>query len=135
MMRNAVLMLFAANLAFAFVAAAQPAQPVNPYANVVARNIFGLTSPSAAEPPVVESPALPKITPTGTMTVFGRWQVLFTVTPAAEAGRAAQKESFVLGEGEAENGIGVIEFHPTAGTILFNNHGTFQELPLEIRSK
>ena len=135
-MKSIALIVFVAGSLVAVAARAQgEATPVNPYAQIVSRNIFGLVLPAPGVPPV-EVPPLPKITPTGTMTIFGKWQVLFTVTPVAEAARTGKAEFFVLSEGETESEICVVQISPADGTVLFNNHGTFLELPLtENRSK
>jgi hypothetical protein len=98
----------------------------NPYAQVVARNIFGLNPPVAAdqdstpvEPPV-------KITPNGIMSIFGQLQVLFKV-----AGKTPGKEdSYILSEGQRQDDIEVTKIDEKNSVVTFNNHGLVQILPL-----
>src|SRR5271154_4980523 len=96
----------------------------NPYAQVVARNIFGLTPPVAVdenatpiEPPV-------KITPNGIMSIFGQLQVLFKV-----AGKPPGQDAYTLSEGERQDDIEVTKIDEKAGIVTFNNRGIVQVLP------
>lgn len=103
----------------------------NPYAPIVTRNMFGLV-PIPAVDPASLAPAtpLPKITPNGTMTLFGKLQVLFKVTGVAAPGQPAKDDFYVMGEGERQDEITVQKIDEKTGTITFNNHGTIQELAL-----
>jgi hypothetical protein len=98
----------------------------NPYAQVVARNIFGLNPPVAADqdPTPVEPPV--KITPNGIMSIFGQLQVLFKV-----AGKTPGKEdSYILSEGQRQDDIEVTKIDEKNSVVTFNNHGLVQILPL-----
>src|SRR5665213_4358358 len=103
------------------------ALPGNPYALIVARNIFALNPPPPppdpnahpAEPPV-------KITPNGVMSILGQWQVLFKTTVA---GKPVEK-SYMLAEGEAQDDIEVVKIDDKAGFVTFNNHGMVEKIPL-----
>ncbi|HUZ06483.1 MAG TPA: hypothetical protein VMV89_03250 [Candidatus Paceibacterota bacterium] len=103
------------------------ALPGNPYALIVARNVFGLRplppppDPNAQpkEPPV-------KITPNGVMSIFGQWQVLFKTTVAGKP----EKKSYMLAEGEAQDDIEVVKIDDKAGFVTFNNHGMLEKIPL-----
>jgi len=100
--------------------------PGNPYAPVVARNIFGLNPAPAVDPnaATVEPPV--KITPNGIMSIFGQLQVLFKV-----AGKPGGKDAFyTLGEGQRQDDIEVTKINENKGIVTFNNHGIVQELPL-----
>lgn len=104
----------------------------NPFSLIVARNIFGLL-PIPTNPPVEASSAVPpaKITPNGIITIFGTAQVLFKVLAAPVLGQPPIREqSYMLGEGESEDGIEVQKINKESAIIIFNNHGTIQELPL-----
>ena len=102
--------------------------PGNPYAIVVARNIFGLNPPVVVDPNVktIEPPV--KVVPNGIMTIFGQLQVLFKV-PAKPGGKDA---SYILMEGQSQDEIEVIKINEKAGVVTFNNHGIVQDLPLVV---
>jgi hypothetical protein len=105
----------------------------NPYASLVQRNVFGLVpipDKPAVEPPPVEPPV--KITLTGIMNIFGKFQAIFKTPGAAKPGLPAKEESYVLTEGERQDDIEVKKINDTAGVVTFDNHGVIQELPLEI---
>jgi len=107
--------------------------PENPYATTAVRNIFGLSPP--APPPAVDTNALleaglPKITPTGIMTVFGQSQVLFKVAPAGKSGPSAKEEYYTLSEGQRQDDIEVVKIDEKKSIVTFNNSGFTQELPL-----
>jgi hypothetical protein len=72
----------------------------------------------------------PKITPNGIMTIFGRLQALFKVAEPGKPGQPAKDGSYVLAEGERQNGVEVVKINEPDAIITFNNHGTIQELPL-----
>ena len=111
---------------------------LNPYAPIVARNIFGLL-PIPTNPPVDPNAALatppPKITPNGTMTLFGVPQALFKVAWPPAGGQPAKEQSYVLAEGESQDNIEVTKIDQAAGVITFNNNGTVQVLPLAAAPK
>ena len=94
--------------------------PGDPYAIVVARNIFGLNPP----PP-------PKITPNGIMTIFGQLQVLFKVAGTPKPGGAPPAdEPYILSEGQRQDDIEVVKIDEKNSIVTFNNHGETQTLPL-----
>jgi hypothetical protein len=131
-MKNTAMMIAAGISLFAVSAPAQDeGSAARPYAGIVSRNIFGLAPPKP-EVPSVEAAVLPKITLQGTMTIFGKLQVLFTVASAAEPGQPSRMDFFVLRPGEAEQGVGVVQVNPADGTVVFNNHGSLQQLPMSI---
>ena len=108
------------------------ASPDNPYAGIVARNVFGLVPPPPPPPPQ-EAPKdpPPKITPNGIMNMFGTLQVLFKVAPINKPGQPPGKEeSYTMSQGDSQDDIEVVKIDEKAETITFNNHGTEQELPL-----
>ena len=102
--------------------------PGNPYAVVVARNIFGLNPPPVVDPnpKVVEPPV--KVVPNGITTIFGQLQVLFKV--AAKPG--GKDASYMLTEGQSQDDIEVVKINEKAAIVTFNNHGIVQELPLVV---
>lgn len=116
--------VFLAGVSSSFAATAN-----NPYQEIVTRNVFGLVPIPTNTGPVnpVPPPNLPKITPNGLMTIFGKLQVLFKVI---EPGKAGKEDAYVMGEGDRQDDIAVQNIDEKTATITFNNHGTIQTLPL-----
>ncbi len=102
----------------------------NPYALIVARNIFGLNPPPPpTQAPTAEPPA--KITPNGIMSIFGNLQVLFKVAGTAKPGQPPGKDqSYILSVGQRQDDIEVTRIDEKNNLVTFNNHGLVQELPL-----
>lgn len=99
----------------------------NPYALIVARNIFGLNPPPPPPDPNAAAPEpTVKITPNGIMSIFGQWQVLFK----ASGGDKPGEQSYMLAEGQRQDDIEVVKIDEKAGIITFNNHGMTEKLPL-----
>jgi hypothetical protein len=101
----------------------------NPYALIVARNVFGLNPPPPPGPATPFEPP-PKITPNGIMTVFGEAQVLFKVEASAKRGQPAKEDYYILSEGQRQDDIEVVKIDNKAGMVTFNNHGVVQQLAL-----
>ena len=100
----------------------------HPYKNIPAANVFRLKSPARPEGPVPLPP--PKITLQGLTTVLPRPHVLFKVMMPATSSEPAKETAFVLGEGEREGEIQVLEINERAGTVRLLNHGVEQTLAL-----
>ena len=104
--------------------------PNNPYAPIVAHNMFGLNPAQAAGATADANPP-PKITPTGIMTIFGSRQALFTVDAVSKPGQPPGKGgSYILSEGQRQDDIEVTRINEKSGVVTFNNHGVVQEIPL-----
>jgi hypothetical protein len=102
----------------------------NPYDSIVARNIFSLV-PMPTNPPDTKPPDPPaKITPNGIMSLFGQLQVLFKVATPPKPGQPPQDQSYVMSEGDRQDGIAVTKIDEQAGMITFDNHGVIQTLAL-----
>ena len=117
---------------FATAHADDVAMSASPYSGIAERNVFALV-PIPTNAPVVEAPPVdppPKITPNGIMSIFGKLQALFKVTPKALPGQPAKDISCVLAEGERQDEIEVVKIDDEKRMITFNNHGTVQELAL-----
>jgi hypothetical protein len=99
----------------------------NPYAPIVARNLFNL-NPVTADAPVGDPP--PKITLNGIMSISGHLQVLFKVAGGATPGQQAKDQSYILSEGQRQDDVEVTHINDKASLVTFNNHGTVQEIPL-----
>ena len=132
-MKSAGTLFIAVTLLASAEARAQDAVvPDKPYASIVSRNMFGLL-PIPPPVPVDTSPPEdppPKITPNGTMTLFGKLEALFKVANKGKAGQPPKEDSYVLSEGERQEGITVLKINQPDGIITFDNHGHIQELPL-----
>jgi hypothetical protein len=106
----------------------------SPYAAIAVRNIFGLNPPvvTTNDPNELLLASLPKITPTGIMSVFGQSKVLFKVAAAAatKARPPAKEEFYILSEGQRQDDIEVMAIDEENGLVTFDNHGFTQELPL-----
>lgn len=103
----------------------------NPYSSIVVRNIFSLV-PMPTNDPADTKPADPpaKITPNGIMSLFGQLQVLFKVATPPKPGQPPQDQSYVMSEGDRQDGIAVTKIDEQAGMITFDNHGVIQTLAL-----
>ena len=103
----------------------------NPYVSIPARNIFNLVPIPTNPPPVLAAPDPPsKITPNGIMSLFGSLQVLFKVANPPKPGQPPTDQSYVMSEGDREDGISVLRIDQAVGVITFDNHGITQKLPL-----
>jgi hypothetical protein len=106
--------------------------PGDPYATVVARNIFGLNPPLPVTPVQDANPPV-KITPNGIMTIFGEVQVLFKVAGTPKpGGPPSADESYILSEGQRQDDIEVVKIDEKNSIVTFNNHGETQQLPLVV---
>ena len=103
--------------------------PNNPYAPIVAHNMFSLNPAQAAGAATDANPP-PKITPTGIMTIFGSRQVLFSVEGANKPEQSGKSGSYILSEGQRQDNIEVTRINEKTGVVTFNNHGVVQEIPL-----
>ena len=103
------------------------ALPGNPYALIVARNIFGLNPPPPPVDPNAQAPEPAiKITPNGIMSIFGQWQVLFKASGGGKPG----DQSYMLGEGQRQDDIEVVNIDEKSSIVTFNNHGIVEKIPL-----
>ncbi|HWV98110.1 MAG TPA: hypothetical protein VNZ64_00325 [Candidatus Acidoferrum sp.] len=94
-----------------------------PYAGIVARNVFALKPAPVAVPIEEVKPPPSKITLTGITTILGRKQALMkTPPPAGKPGEPPKGEqSYILGEGEREGDIEVLQIDEKAGTVKVKN--------------
>lgn len=94
----------------------------NPYAAIVGRNAFALKPPPRPEdinkpPPPVTS----EIKLQGISTILGRKQVIMKVKTPARAPEPAKDQSIMLGEGEREGEIEVLEINAVEGVVRLKN--------------
>lgn len=105
----------------------------NPYALISTRNIFGLKAPQTAQTPLKVIPNA-TITPNGIISILGPRQVLFKVIAAGEGGQPSKEISYLLAEGQQQDGIQVMHIDETAALVTFNNHGVVEDIPLSAPS-
>jgi hypothetical protein len=103
-----------------------------PYAPIVTRNVFNLSPLDVPEPPKAPLPPQPPtVFADGITTVFGRAEVLFKVVVLENSPeKQTQTASYILSEGEIQDGVEVLHIDAIKRVITFNNHGTIQELPV-----
>jgi hypothetical protein len=114
--------------------------PDNPYATIVARNVFDLEPIPTNDPDAQQPGPVVTITPNGIMKLFGNLQVLFKTKttpapgtrarPGVGAGQGDNEQSYILAQGQRQDDIEVLKIDEKAGVITFSNHGIKQELPL-----
>jgi hypothetical protein len=129
MTRNILICLAGGMALSANVRADDVVLPGNPYALVVARNIFGLNPPKPVDPSATDTPP-PKITLNGITDILGQMQALFKVAGTAKPGKTAGDDSYILSEGQRQDEIEVVKIDEKAGIVTFNNHGETQQLAL-----
>ncbi len=121
-------------LSVAFCALPRPAgAESNPYGAIVERNVFDLKPPP---PPPGANAATntppPNVRLTGITTILGPKRALFMVKDADSPGKQANKEqSVILGEGEREGVLEVLEINEKTGTVKIRNDGNFSVLAFE----
>jgi hypothetical protein len=64
------------------------------------------------------------------MNIFGKDQALFKVANKTKHGQPAKEHSYILAEGDCQDGITVVKINLCGGIIIFDNHGITQELAL-----
>lgn len=102
----------------------------NPYAMIFTRNVFGLQPMPVVSPPATTPPALPKITLNGTTSILGPREALFNVTEQSPSGQVTGNKSYLLKEGETQDGIEVTRVDEGTEVVFFYNHGTLQQIKL-----
>ena len=88
----------------------------NPYQRIVQRNVFGLEPANRTEPNPPARVELLPITLTGVTTILGKKQALMTV-------QAHPFRSYILGEGESDGDIEVLQIDIEAGAVQLSHRG------------
>ena len=116
----------AASLALAATADAVTHDMVH-YGSIVVQNVFRLKPPleRGAFQPVTTPP--PTIELQGISTILATKKALFKVKAASPG---EQDQSYILSEGQRQDGIEVKLIDEKAGSVLFDNHGTLQTLTM-----
>jgi len=101
-----------------------------PYSPIVARNVFGLNPPLPSTDRQ-DGPPPPKITLTGITTILGPAEVLYKVAGSSRDNRQSPDKSYILMEGQEQDGVMVMMIDAKKATVTFNNHGVRQDLALD----
>jgi len=107
-----------------------PGNPNNPYGSIATRNVFGLNPPTPAVVDTPQGPPPPKITLTGITTILGPTEALYKVSGVPQPGKPPKDESYILQEGQGQDGVVVQHIDMAKGIVTFNNNGVVQEIPL-----
>lgn len=126
--RKYISVLSACLLCAARARAVTPDSEAGPYQGIVVRNAFNLKPPTPPPSPEANKPPPLKITLTGITTILGKKIAMMTAPPEKPG---TPPESFMLGEGEAQNDIEVIEINENAGVVKIKNHGVDEPLDFE----
>jgi hypothetical protein len=104
--------------------------PSHPYAEIAARNVFGLRPPLSAPAQRPAAP-LPKILLTGITTILGDKRALLKVTFPVQARQPAKEKLYILPEGHGEGSIKVLKVDVKSECVKVDNGGTIMEIALE----
>ena len=97
----------------------------NPYSAIVVRNAFGLKPlPNPADLIKTPEPVSADIKLQGITTILGRAQVLLSVKPPAQPGKAVSEQSLMLNEGQREGDVEVLSINAAQRTVSLKNGGT-----------
>jgi hypothetical protein len=103
-----------------------------PYQEIVVRNVFGLNPPKAQPGPEANKPPPPIIFLQGITTIGATAKALFKVQMPPKPGEPPKGEqSFILGEGQRDGEIEVLEIDAKAGTVKVDDFGTITNLNFE----
>jgi hypothetical protein len=100
-----------------------------PFQAIVDRNVFNVHPPPPPPPPDTTK-LRAKITLTGILTIFGDKRAVMKVQFPAGAGQPAHEKSYILPEGQGQDGIDVLSVDENAGIVKVNNGGTPETLDI-----
>jgi hypothetical protein len=111
--------------------AVTPDSSANPYQGIVDRNIFGLRPPPPPPSNEPVKPPAPAVSLTGITTILGKKLAFMSVQVPPKPGEQAKggPQSFMLGVGEREGEIEVIDIDEKAGTVKLNDYGVITNVP------
>lgn len=103
----------------------------NPYQGIVDRNVFGLRPPPPPPSNEPVRPPAPAVALTGITTISGKKLAFMNIQVPPKAGETAKPgpQSFMLGEGEREGEIEVLEIDDKGGTVKLNDYGVITNVP------
>jgi hypothetical protein len=106
------------------------AAATHPYRSIVERNVFGLRPVHGIHTEVPAAP-LPKVTLTGITTILRGKRALFRIQFPVRPGQPAKTETCILGEGQQDGPIRVMEIDEKTATVKLNNSGTVAVVTFE----
>ena len=89
----------------------------NPYGTIATRNVFGLQPPTVI-PPALTPQVVSKITLTGITTILGPPAILFKVTRQSSSEKVTGNTTYLLKEGEMQDGIEVTRVRAGIDTLI-----------------
>jgi len=106
------------------------AAATNPYRRICERNVFGLRPPPVSHTELPPAP-LPKVTLTGITTILRGKRALLKIQYPVRPGQPAKTETCILGEGQQDGPIEVLEIDEKAAMVKLNNSGTVSMITFE----
>jgi hypothetical protein len=101
------------------------------YQGISERNLFGLRPPPTQEEPTVPPPPAIKLTLTGISTVLAKKMAFFKAAFPAKAGEPAREQPVLLGEGQRDGDLEVLQIDEHARTVKVSNGGSISTLTFE----
>jgi hypothetical protein len=103
----------------------------NPYQGIVDRNVFGLKPPPPPPSNEPVRPPPPAITLTGITTILGKKLAFLNVQVPAKPAEQLKggPQSFMLGVGEREGEIEVLDIDEKGGIVKVNDYGVVTNVP------
>src|SRR4051794_13566611 len=125
------LVCLAANFLHAGAYGITPDSSANPYQGIVDRNIFGLRPPPPPPSNEPVRPPAPAVSLTGITTILGKKLAFMNVQIPAKPGEPAKPgpQSFMLGVGEREGEIEVLDIDEKGGSVKLNDYGVITNVP------
>ena len=114
-----------------FPANGQSTSHQNPVHAIAERNLFGLTPKPPPYVPEKPSPPLPKVKLTGITTILGNKLALLKVQFPPQPREPAKDKSYILGEGQRDGPIEVLEINEKLDKVKMDNSGTVMEITFE----
>lgn len=107
----------------------------SPYGAIVERNIFDLKDPPPPEAPKETNAPPPNVTLTGIMSILGKKQALFMVqkqAPPGKPGPPLSPESYIMMEGQRQDGLEVLEIDQKGSKVKIKNDGIVSTITFEV---
>jgi hypothetical protein len=123
-----MLICLAGGLSFLPVARAVPADD-NPFRGIIDRNAFNLAPLPPPPDPAASNPPPSNIKLTGIVKIFDKKEAMLLVQDPGPGQKTP--ESYILGEGERQEQVEVLEIDEQAGSVKLKNAGVLATLTFE----